>query len=331
MWESSGVKTADASSTGWIDYGRGAQETGLRNPARFFRPTEFLLTTYLLLIAGLLAVRGGSVPYRWLLIAGHFLLAAAIFWLFRKPAADSRWRRFAQSWYFVPVTVFLFKEQALMVTRIRGVDFDQLLINWDYRLFGVYPTVYLERFVHPLLTELLQWAYVAYFFLPIILGVFLLRLRDSRPFENAAFAVILSFCISLSGYLVVPAIGPRFTLGHLQTVSLHGIWLADSIRSVLNQLEQIQRDCFPSGHTMLALVTLFYALKYFPRLGVVFSPIVAALIFSTVYLRYHYAVDVLAGMALAAVSVLVSEWAYGDLRLRIALPQPIRELLQPIS
>ena len=34
------------------------------------------------------------------------------------------------------------------------------------------------------------------------------------------FGIILCFYLSYIGYLLVPAVGPRFTLDHLQTVSL---------------------------------------------------------------------------------------------------------------
>ena len=327
------MKIAAVSSTGSTEQSGSQTEPSFRRfPMWNFRPTEYLLAGYLGVIAAVLVLWGAAVPARWWLVAIHLLLIAGIVWLFwRPPSEASGLRAFLQFWYFLPLTIFLFKEQALILTHLRPVDFDQLLINLDAALFGAHPTVYLERMVHPLLTEILAWAYIMYFFLPVTLGIFLYRSKSHRAFENAAFAVILSFCISLVGYLLVPAIGPRFTLEHLQTVPLHGVFLADAIRDLLNQLEQIQRDCFPSGHTMIALISLYYAKKYFPLLGKIYLPVVLALIFSTVYLRYHYAVDVLAGMALAGFCVLVSELAYGEVRVRISLPRTVRQRLTPAS
>jgi membrane-associated phospholipid phosphatase len=34
------------------------------------------------------------------------------------------------------------------------------------------------------------------------------------------------------------------------------------------------------------------------------------LIFSTVYCRYHYVVDIIAGLALTVITVLIGEWSY---------------------
>lgn len=39
-----------------------------------------------------------------------------------------------------------------------------MLIAWDFSLFGVNPTVWLQQYSHPILTEFLQIAYVLFFF-----------------------------------------------------------------------------------------------------------------------------------------------------------------------
>jgi membrane-associated phospholipid phosphatase len=124
-------------------------------------------------------------------------------------------------------------------------------------------------------------------------------------FDRAVFGVVLGFYLSFLGYFLFPAIGPRFTLTHLQTVDLHGIFSADTIRDTLNFLERFKQDAFPSGHTAVVLLVLFYAWQFVRGLFWVFLPVVVALIFSTVYLRYHYMVDVLAGIALAVLCVVL--------------------------
>jgi membrane-associated phospholipid phosphatase len=81
------------------------------------------------------------------------------------------------------------------------------------------------------------------------------------------------------------------------------------IRDYLNWLEHIMRDAFPSGHTMLALVVLFYTWRYEKRLLFLFAPIALLIIISTIYLRYHYAVDVLAGIILTVPTIVAAEVA----------------------
>ena len=109
----------------------------------------------------------------------------------------------------------------------------------------------------------------------------------------------------------MPALGPRFYLDHLQTTGLQGLLVAEPLHDLLNRLEGIKRDAFPSGHTGIAVVVLYLAYQYKRNLFWIYLPVVAALLFSTVYLRYHYIVDVIAGFGLTLLTILIGEWYYG--------------------
>ena len=75
------------------------------------------------------------------------------------------------------------------------------------------------------------------------------------------------------------------------------------IQSVLNHLENIQRDAFPSGHTAITVLTLYYAFKYNKSYAYILIPITILMVISTVYLRYHYVIDVIAGLLLVVFSI----------------------------
>ena len=63
-------------------------------------------------------------------------------------------------------------------------------------------------------------AYVSYYFLPVILGVTLYLKNPKADFEMAVFVLLFGYYVSFIGYILFPAIGPRYTLTHLQTVPL---------------------------------------------------------------------------------------------------------------
>ncbi len=197
---------------------------------------------------------------------------------------------------FIPI---IFDSFAELLPWVSPIERDPILIQLDLALLGTHPTVWLERFIQPWLTEVLTWAYTSYYFLPVVLIVALYWRGYTKDLDRAIFGVVLGFYLSYVGYFLVPAIGPRFTLTHLQNAELSGVFMADSIRDTLNVLERFKQDAFPSGHTAVVLLVLFYAWQCVRGLFWVFLPIVVALIFSTVYLRYHYVVDVLAGIVLA--------------------------------
>lgn len=203
---------------------------------------------------------------------------------------------------FIPI---IFDSFADLLPWVSPVEQDPWLIQLDLALLGVHPTVWLERFIHPLLTELLTWAYTSYYVLPVILALALAQRGREREFDRAVFGVVLCFYLSYLGYFLVPAIGPRFSLASLQQVELKGLLLAEQIMDTLNRLERFKQDAFPSGHTAVVLLVLYYARQFVRGLFWPFLPLVLALILSTVYLRYHYVVDVLAGVFLAGLCLLL--------------------------
>src|SRR3970040_1129166 len=95
--------------------------------------------------------------------------------------------------YLIPLVLLTFKEIYFLIRPLRPNDYDQLLINIDRWLFGVDPTVFLYNFSHPILTEILQIIYGMFYFLPIILGLVLLKKRKLVEADFAIFAIIFGF------------------------------------------------------------------------------------------------------------------------------------------
>src|SRR5207245_8291738 len=76
--------------------------------------------------------------------------------------------------------------------------------------------------------------------------------------------------------------------------------------------EAIQRAAFPSGHTAIAIVVLAMAARYQRRLLYPLLGMTVSLVVSTVYLRYHYVIDVIAGLLLAGLCLGVTFWLYRE-------------------
>lgn len=178
-------------------------------------------------------------------------------------------------------------------------DIDPWLIRIDFLIFGVHPTVWMEQWIVPWLTDIMSLAYLSYYFVPLTLVVVLYVKGRIGDFSLSVFVLTFGYYVSFIGYILFPAIGPRFTLTHLQTVPLEGSFLTDLVRDGLNALEHNKRDCMPSGHTQIVLIVLYLAYRYEKVLFYPFLPIISGLILSTVYLRYHYVVDLFAGAAMA--------------------------------
>lgn len=197
----------------------------------------------------------------------------------------------------------LFGQLPDLIPAMGILDKDPILIRLDQTLFGCQPSILLARLHVPFLTDLLQVVYTSFYFFPVVLAVRMILKRRRGQFDYLMFLVCYGFFLSYLGYLLVPAIGPRFCIRSLYPFPLSGLGLYECLSSLLNKLEQINRDCFPSGHTMMTVVSVWHAWQVDrPIFRFLLLP-GTILVFSTLYLRYHYAVDVLGGIAFAAFTV----------------------------
>ncbi|HNX74499.1 MAG TPA: phosphatase PAP2 family protein [Candidatus Rifleibacterium sp.] len=177
---------------------------------------------------------------------------------------------------------------------------DDWLIRADRLIFGFDPVIALESYIKPWLTHFMVVNYALLF--AYIPAVFLLLTAKERRrgLRDFLLGLILASFFGYLGYLAVPAIGPQYTQADQFKVAL---WqketrLAEDILLLID-LNRVKRDCFPSMHVCLASICLLYAWRYSRKLFWLLLPATLCLIFSTVYLRYHYVIDVFAGLALA--------------------------------
>lgn len=220
--------------------------------------------------------------------------------------------------YYPVLSVYLMYEQVhSYVPVVHPGLYDHVLAEWDRAILGVNPTQWLHQFSNPVLTEYLQLTYALFYFLPVLHGIELTLKHDYERLNKFVYMMTFGFLLSYVMYFLMPAIGPRFTLHDFSATNseLPGLWLTNTIRELINAggsapigvpnpAEVVNRDCMPSGHTMMTLLNMLLAWRYRSRLRWLFYLVGGSLIFSTVYLRYHYVVDVLAG-ALSAVIVLL--------------------------
>ena len=220
------------------------------------------------------------------------------------------------------MVVFTYKQIYFMIRSIhQGRDCDRLLIAVDRALFGANPTEWLAGFSNPYLTEVLQIAYSLFYVFFVAVGLELYLQKDLLQFRRFRFTVVYGFCISYAGYFLLPAVGPRFTLHDFSRIDaeLPGLLLTPFLRWFVNIWESIppgvsntvalacaQRDVFPSGHTMMTLVVMILAYKFRLKIRHYVLGMGVLLIVATVYLRYHYVIDVAAGAFLVLPCLLTA-------------------------
>jgi membrane-associated phospholipid phosphatase len=280
-----------------------------------WKPVDVLTSLFAaaLVVAGI--ARFGALEDRGVLLRMGIVAAvpAVIAFLRARDPEPAGWKQVLYDYYVIACILVIFDGLGPLIRAVNPVDRDASLIAFDRWLCGGNPTVALERFATPFLSDVLTVFYSLYYFHPIVLGTLVLvddraRPPAARDFNRYAFVMVFVFFVSYAGYFLVPAVGPRFTVTHAGPLPRGAV--AQSIDGALDWLERNKRDCFPSGHTMVVIAVLFEAARRSKKTFWVFFPFAVGLLMATVYCRYHYVADVLAGFALAFVTVPLGNALY---------------------
>jgi membrane-associated phospholipid phosphatase len=279
----------------------------------------------------LLAALGFLAVVDWAHAHGAFLAAPAsltiVALLFPISAlalgeATDGWRYWARELLPAPVIPYIFLNLGNLIPLVNPHVHDAALEGLDRLLLG--PEAQAALYNLPLpgwLADLLTLAYSSFFFLPVILVVTLAYRRD-RSLPRVAAAVVFTFLVSYAGYFVVPAYGPRTTVAEQRYATLPAGLIGERLRDLLDHWEKTKTDAFPSGHTMVTLAVLFCARRRYRRLYAALLPVGALLIAATILLTYHYVVDVLAAVPLAALSIALAAWLAGPVPRAERIPVP---------
>ncbi len=200
------------------------------------------------------------------------------------------------------------------------------LYRWDLKLFGVEPTIWAERFIHPFLTDYFTLCYWSFYVCGPLLGLLLYLRKDWKAFRYTMVSVVLCLYMGYIGYVAWPASAPRLAIPEAFSVPLRGgSAFLDSTRAATAALPLTMLGAFPSLHCAVALLALLLAWKHLRWFFWVQLPFGAGLIVGTVYLRHHWVVDILAGFvltyaALWAGPLLEDAWVRVAERLTRAVP-----------
>jgi len=273
------------------------------------RPVEISSASFILIFLGLTLLFSNRIPSFQLLLVKYVGLLLLIGLARRNAEGIEKpgWVLFRD---FLPILLVfeVYDGLGYVLHQINPHDVDLVLLRIDRLLFRTDPTLWLEQFATPFLNDLMHLAYFSFYFLPILLAVVFWAKGKRGAFNRFVLGATNAFYLCYLGYILVPAAGPRSTLASFYRIPLEGTAITDFIRGFVASAESLQWDCFPSGHAAVTLVVLWYAFREERTAGTFILPIACLLLISTVYCRYHYVIDLIAGVPVAAISVLLADW-----------------------
>ena len=199
-------------------------------------------------------------------------------------------------------------------------NLDHVFIRAEQAVFGCQPALlFAQLYPQLFFSELMDMAYVSYF--PIITTVILYYFfKRYNDFEHASFVILASFFAFYVIYDLVPVTGPMYyyhavgidqiakgvfpKLGYYFRTHLDMMQSPGYKNGIFYNLLTMAHDsgerptaAFPSSHVGISVVCMLLAWRTGSRkLFFTLLPFAMLICLATVYVRAHYAIDVLAGL-----------------------------------
>ncbi len=262
-------------------------------------PHEYFFSLFLALTWVRLVLLPSPAPVAFVYFGCLLVGAAVILWSGREPAA---WRWRVRLLLYPAMMGLTFYLMPAVVTTLGVPRADALLVKWDSVWTGQDPNLVIQGWEPSWLTDALMVAYV-FFFYYLIAGPAYYCIRDLPRFRQCFAGLFTVYALGFIGYTFLPAGGPHRYLEF--THPLTGGWITWTAKPILDDASNAV-DAFPSIHVAVSLYLLVFDRWYYRRRFWRMLVPCAALWISTVYLRYHYCVDVVAGAAIAVVGLWVA-------------------------
>jgi membrane-associated phospholipid phosphatase len=275
----------------------------------YLLPIDFALFGYLIFLSVSILLFHSRLPnWGWFLvfhgaIAGFVLLLAATL----KDSAIGlkgllRWG------YLILLFTFLYEETGYLIHLFFDRWFDPQLIDFEYKLTGAVPSVWMAERANVWLTEILMAGYFSYYFIIPLGAMILWAKQKTEDFQQLMLSVSLGFFISYALFLLYPVEGPRYHIPHLHPPPVEGPLFYHLVKFVIDK-GSIHGGCMPSSHVAVAVLVLMCLYREAKTWFWILLPFVAGLAVGTVYGRFHYVSDVIVGLAVAlAAFQLASRW-----------------------
>jgi len=213
-----------------------------------------------------------------------------------------RWPHVRAATYRVGLMGFVFAGYSLMSTLLPALRLsllDSELLAIDQALFGQTLPALLEPFLIPGSVEWFSFFYFSYYWLLPGFGLHAMLRHGGQRLAELSTGVVIVAAAAYVLYTLVPAMGP-FIDYPFATPLEGGFWWRQVSHVVAILGAKI--DIFPSLHTAFPCLFALHAIRHRDRYRWVW-PLLAFqalnITVATVFLRWHYGIDTLAGILLA--------------------------------
>ena len=232
---------------------------------------------------------------------------------------------FLRNFYPLLLYTFLYRETGSLNHLLETGYLDAHLLRWDLQMFGGLPSAsFMVRLPYLPVSELFYASYFSYYIMIPGVGIALF-IRQRVQFQHYLAVMSFVFYVCFLTYIFTPVMGPPILDPRLRPLplppDLAGLMLPEipatiqsgpffQVMAYVYRHFEAPGAAFPSSHVAVALCTLYFSFRYLRRIRIPHTVMVILLSLATVYCRYHYVADVIAGALAAALLIPLGNWLH---------------------
>ncbi len=272
-----------------------------------FRRSELLLSAYFIYAAIVAVFRPITPQLRVLIFSCN---AAVMFW-FCIFAWANKERGFTmldrvRDWFPYPLILLAFREVGWMALPHSDRNFENYWVQWDRMLLYDWGWKRAIESLGPLLPDVLELAYLLVYVVPVVTILVFYQARARERIDDAYSILLFATLTTYALYPYFPSEPPRSVFIGADLPPMNAL-RALNLRLVGDY--GIHTSVFPSGHSAAAFSAAFAIIRLLPEqpwFGRGFLILATLIALGSFYGRYHFAIDAIAGFAMACLAIALS-------------------------
>jgi len=244
----------------------------------------------------------------------HYFARLAMFiliWLFIRLEKEfpGRLTRFLHIFYPLFFLSYFFPETDY-INNIFFNNFDPQIIRLETAVIGFLPSVvFFKCCPRPWFNELMHLGYFSFYLIIIFFTVYY-YVKYPILFTKRFFFFLHSFYIFYLIFMLFPTEGPRYTLASPGNDVPPAYFITHLVQK-LQAYGDRPTGAFPSSHIGMTWLIMYFFFRDNRKFFYGWLPLSVILTFSTVYIKAHYALDVMGGLMMVPVLLWAGQKSYG--------------------
>ena len=271
--------------------------------------TDIVILIFLILSGVFILLGNAKTEHFPLLIGARIAAIVAVFAFIKVNSLfNNKITLFLRHFYPLLFTAYFYGETGYY-NNIIFANLDDIFVQLDQSIFGFQPSLWFSlKYDNFWINELMFFSYFSYYLIVFVVPL-IIYLKRRSEFEELIFIIIFSFYSYYLIFALFPVIGPQFYFPGEQAEIVHP-GLFGKIVLFFQYAGETPTGAFPSSHVGLSWIILLASIKLNKKLFLAILPLAILICFSTVYIKAHYVVDVIAGLISAPVLYFLGSKIY---------------------